>query len=74
MLKNKIKSGNLYLYTMDPNVDTLGQYKNLPVIAIKENSHLRSLSNYPTWLCLMPNKTLGGFYPNEMLNISIEEK
>ena len=78
MIKKKIKSGNLYLYTMDPNVDTNGRYRNLPVIAISENSMSRSLSelnpNYPTWLCLLPNKTLGGFYPSEMIDITIEDK
>ena len=75
---DKIKAGNLYLYTMDPNVDTDGRYKDLPVIAISENSELRPLSainsKYPTWLCLLPNKTLGGFYPSEMIDITIKKK
>ncbi len=74
---DKMKAGNLYLYNMDPEIDKDGKYVDMPVIALSENSHLEELkrinSKYPTWLCLLPNKTLGGFYPSEMVDITIED-
>ena len=73
---DKMKAGNLYLYNMDPKIDKDGRYVNLPVIALSENSHLKSIaiinSEYPTWLCLLPNLTTGGFYPKDMIDITVE--
>ena len=74
---DKMKAGKLYLYNMDPEIDKDGQYVDLPVIALSENSDLISLKkvnpNYPTWLCLLPNMTTGGFFPSQMIDITIEK-
>ena len=35
---DKIKAGNLYLYTMDEDADPRGRYIDVPVIALEENS------------------------------------
>jgi len=69
-----MKAGNLYLYNMDPDIDVDGSYVNMPVIALSENMNTHDLSNlyskYPTWLCLLPNKSLGGLFPSEMIDIT----
>ena len=74
---DEMKAGNLYLYNMDPKIDKDGRYVDMPVIALSENSHLRELAKinpeYPTWLCLLPNKTFGGFYPCDMVDITMED-
>ena len=67
MSDEKMNPGDLYLYNMDPKIDKRGNYVDLPVIAIKKNKHLN------TWLCLLPNRTLGGFFPSEMVNITLNK-
>ena len=63
---DEIKAGNLYLYNMNPDIDVNGKYVDMPVIALSKNS------NYPTWLCLLPNSTTGGLFPSEMIDITVE--
>ncbi len=72
---NKIKSGNLYLYTMDKDVDKKGRYTEVPVIALKENSCsflTKKEGEYPTWLCLFPNLKTGGLYPRCLTDITLK--
>jgi len=74
---DKIKAGNLYLYNMDPEIDKNGKYVNLPVIALSENSYLKTIrrtnAEYPTtWVCLLPNLTTGGLAPKDMTDITAE--
>ena len=72
---DKMKVGNLYLYNMDPEIDKGGRYVDLPVIALSENSYVsKNNSKYPTWLCLLPNLTTGGFFPSEMIDITLYSK
>ena len=66
MIKKKIKPGDLILINMDPNVDKSRYYVDLPVVVIKKNKNIN------TWLCLLPNKTFGGFHPEEMNNITLK--
>ena len=71
---DEMKAGNLYQYTMDPDIDKDGKYKDIYVIALSENISTHQLSNkysrYPTWLCLLPWKSLGGLFPSEMIDIT----
>ncbi len=70
---NKIKAGNLYLYTMDEDADPRGRYIDVPVIALEENSFssLKREGEYPTWLCLFPNLTTGGLYPRCLTDVTV---
>ena len=58
---DKIKVGNLYLYTMDQDADRHGRYVDVPVIALKRNEnrygYIEGNDEYPTWICLFPNLT-----------------
>lgn len=73
---DEMKAGNLYLYTMDPDIDKDEKYKEIYVIALSENKNMKDLSSkyskYPTWLCLLPWKSLGGLFPSEMIDITID--
>ena len=42
---DEMKSGNLYLYTMDPDIDYDGKYKEIYVLALSENISTHQLSN-----------------------------
>ena len=71
---DEMKSGNLYLYTMDQEIDKGGRYVNIPVVALSVNSYTSKInSEYPTWLCLLPNLTTGGLYPSEMIDITLKK-
>ena len=72
---DKIKVGNLYLYTMDPSADRHGRYVDVPVIALKRNENtygfIEGNDEYPTWVCLFPNLTTGGLYPRCLTDITL---
>ena len=59
----KFKKGNLYLY--NPKRDVKKRYSNVPVLTLSINK------NYPTWLCLFPNGTVGGCYPEDLTDITL---
>ena len=73
---DKIKAGNLYLYTMDEDADPRGRYIDVPVIALEENSFslLKREGEYPTWLCLFPNLTTGGLYPRCLTDVTVTDE